>query len=286
MTIVGAGHLTMLDVPPPEWVRLLGATGFEAAGLRVLAAVPSEQEWPMRPGSPMLTETIGRLDETGVVMLDIELVRLTRDTRPDDYLPAVEAGGRLGARFVNVMVDDDEPGRIRDNLGALADAALPFGLRPAVEAIPYMRLRTLQDVLAVVTGTGCGVLIDPLHLHRSGQSLDDVRALDPGLLTYFQLCDAPLTAPEDLPRPERLPAGQSLDGGDRALESRAMRLLPGDGELPLAGLISVKPPELPVSVEAPGLPLRQRLGDLEFMRRARRSVDQVLGAGTRRQQSA
>jgi sugar phosphate isomerase/epimerase len=286
MTIVGAGHLTMLDVAPPQWVTLCHDAGFDAVGIRVLAAVPTESQWPMHTGSPMLAETLLRMGDLGTLVLEVELIRLTADTRPADYLPLVESGAELGASFINVMVDDDERSRIRDNMSALAQISLPYGMRPAIEAIPYMRLPNLQAAVDAVSGTGAGVIIDPLHLRRSGQTVDDVRALDPSLLAYFQLCDAPLRAPENLPRPDHLPAGQSLAGGDLALESRAMRLLPGDGELPLAELIAAKPVDMPLSVEAPGLPLRQSIGDAEFMRRARLSVDRVLSSATPHQRSA
>jgi len=82
--------------------------------------------------------------------------------------------------------------------------------------------------------------------------------------------------PSELPRPRRLPGGQSTDGTDLQLESRAMRLLPGDGELPLAQFIAALPQRIPVSVVAPVLSLRETLTPVEFARRAREAVEDVL----------
>jgi len=274
---VGIGHLTMLDVAPPDWVSLAQEAGFDGVGIRAAAVGPTEESWPMAVGSPMLAETLRRMNDTGVQVVDVELIRLTPQTVAADYQLLFEIGAQLGARFVNVMVDDPDPERARDNFAALAELARPYGLRPAAEAIPYMNLKSLRDATALIDQSGGGILLDPLHLQRAGGTPDDVRRLDPALIAYYQLCDAPLAPPSNLPRPEQLPRGQSVgDITDLALESRAARLLPGDGELPLAEFIAAMPAGLPVNVEAPNLQLLAQLGPLEFARRARASVARLL----------
>jgi hypothetical protein len=57
-----------------------------------------------------------------------------------------------------------------------------------------------------------------------------------------------------------------------------MRLLPGDGELPLAEFLAALPKGMPVSVEAPILSLRETLTPIEFASRVRQAVAQVLHA--------
>jgi sugar phosphate isomerase/epimerase len=271
--IVGIGHLTMLDVAPPDWVSLASEAGFDAVGIRAAAVGPTEEPWPMGVGSPMLAETLRRMYDTGVQVVDVELIRLNPQTVAADHEPLFEVGGQLGARFVNVMVDDPDPDRVRDNFAALVERARPYRLQPVVEAIPYMHLKNLKDAAALVGQSGGGILMDPLHLHRAGGTPADVQLLDPALISYYQLCDAPLTVPSNLPRPEQLPRGQSVANiTDIALESRAARLLPGDGELPLKEFIAAMPAGLPVNVEAPNLQLLAELGPLEFARRARAAV--------------
>ncbi len=279
MPLVGIGHLTMLDVAPPDWVSLAHEAGFDAVGIRAAAIGPTEEEWPMRAGSPMLAETLRRMADTGMRVLDAELVRLDPQTAVAKYEPLFETGAELGASFVNVMADDPELHRAGDNFAALVEAARPYGLRPAIEAIPYMQVRTLSDAATLVGDSGGGIIIDPLHLQRGGGGPRDVRSLNPGLIAYCQLCDAPLAAPHDLPRPLKLPRGQSVEGiTDLALEARAMRLLPGDGELPLAEIVSALPAGLPFSVETPNLALLESLGAPEFARRARQAVTRLLAA--------
>jgi sugar phosphate isomerase/epimerase len=79
------------------------------------------------------------------------------------------------------------------------------------------------------------------------------------------------------PMPRELPRGQSVEPiTDLALEARAVRLLPGDGELPLAEIIAALPAGLAFSVETPNLALLESLGAREFARRARQAVARLL----------
>ena len=57
-----------------------------------------------------------------------------------------------------------------------------------------------------------------------------------------------------------------------------MRLLPRDGELPLAQFLAALPAGIPVSVEAPVMSLRATLTPVEFARRARGAVANVVPA--------
>jgi hypothetical protein len=75
-----------------------------------------------------------------------------------------------------------------------------------------------------------------------------------------------------------MPRGQPVSEGDDAvLEARTMRLLPGEGELPLTELLGVLPDSLPVSVEAPSLAARRELTDGQFAVRVRQALESVLG---------
>ena len=266
-------HLTLLHVPPPELVELAAAAGFDSVGIRVMTAGAGEDGWPMEPGSPMLAETVRRLGETGVRVLDIEVLVLSSDTRPDDYQPALEAGAALGARFLNVMGDDPESERIGETFARLVADAGPYGLRPLIEPIPFKEVRDLEQAVAIAERSGGGgVEIDALHFSRFGGDLEALRSLEPSLLPLLQICDGPLERPSDMARPGRLPRGQSTEGDDRMLEARALRLLPGDGELPLAELVAAMPAGTPLSVEAPVAALWAELTPLEYARAAYESV--------------
>jgi sugar phosphate isomerase/epimerase len=276
---VGMDHLTMLDVSPPDLVTIAREAGFDSVSLRVAASTPREEPWHMSAGSPMIEETARRLDDTGVRVLSVEVVRIDFDTNREDYETALEAGARLGARYVTVNSDDPDIQRASETFAALTAEARPYGLRPLIEPIIYTRVSNLDEAIYIAERSGGGgVLLDTLHFQRYGARLERLRSMDRDLLSYVQLCDAPLAPPSGLPRPRTLPRGQSTDGTDLQLESRAMRLLPGDGELPLAEFLATLPEGIPLSVEAPVLSLRETLTPREFARRARQAVADVVTA--------
>ena len=277
---VGVGHLTILDAAPPDLVRLAHEAGFEAVGIRIGVASPTEEPWPMRPGSPMLAETLAALSGTGTAVQDVEIVVITPDTQANGFDELFEVGARLGARFLNVMVTDPDVGHAHDTFAALCEQARPYGLRPCMEGISYTAVRDLETAFRVLDGTGGGLIVDPLHIQRSGDDIADLRRIDPSALGYLQLCDGPRNVPADLRVPGGLPRGQAAGDDVRQLESRAGRLLPGEGDIPVADFAAALPADLPVSVEAPNRRLLAELGPAGFLRRAREAAARVLDAAT------
>jgi len=141
----------------------------------------------------------------------------------------------------------------------------------------YRPVHNLEIAVRIAERSGGGgVLVDCLHFQRCGDNLNYLRSIDPALLPILQLCDAPLAQPTGLPRPRWLPRGQGTDIPDAQLESRAMRLLPGDGELPVVELLAAMPVGIPISVEAPVLSLWETLPPVDIARRARQAVSRVL----------
>ena len=277
--ITGLDHLTMLDLAPPEFVAVAAGAGFDAVGLRVAPVSPGEQAWPVAPGSPMLAETMRRCGGTGLFVLDVEAIPL----RPGSDLAGCEAvletAAVLGARYLNVICDDPDTGRFADRLAELVRLARPYRVRPVIEFTAWRPIRTLASAVAIARGSdGAGLLLDTLHIQRCGVTVAELAAVDPVLLGYLQLCDAPARPPHGIGLPAALPRGQDVSQGDDAvLEARTMRLLPGEGELPLAELLGVLPDSLPVSVEAPSLAARRDQSPAQFARRIRRAVESVLG---------
>jgi sugar phosphate isomerase/epimerase len=251
----GLEHLTLLDVAPPEFVQLTAGAGFDAVGLRIAPVTDAERPWPMAPGSPMLAETVRRCRGEGIEVLDVEAIRLGPE--PDDCEPVLAAAAELGARHVNVICEDPDPARLRDHFGSVAALAAPYRIRPVVEIMAYRVVKTLADALSVIEGTPGGLLIDALHVQRCGVDLAELARVDPAGIAYLQLCDAPLKSP----------------AGHPETEARTARLLPGMGELPLAGLLAALPDGIPVAVEAPGL---DRTSNADFAARARAALDNVL----------
>jgi sugar phosphate isomerase/epimerase len=244
-----AGHevalacLTVLDQSPPEIVDAAAAAGFDSVTLRLIDRGPDDGN-PLVGDTPLRRETIARLHHHGLGVLDVEVVRMYGDTEPAALRPMLDSAAALGARHVLVVnLDDDEP-RATETFAAICAEADTFGLRPALEFMVFTSTPDVESADRMVTAAGHpagAVLVDPLHLQRSGGSPAAVAPLvaaNPARFPYVQLCDGPLAAPPDGPR-----------GLYR--EAVANRLAPGDGELPLAEMIASLPAGLPLSVETP-----------------------------------
>jgi len=92
-----------------------------------------------------------------------------------------------------------------DQFGALADLAAVFGVELTTELAPGLTVADLPTALAAVRDVGRSnfrLLIDTMHLVRSGSGASDLARIDPNLIGYIQLCDAPL-APDLRPTSKR-----------------------------------------------------------------------------------
>ena len=252
-------HLTGLDTTPPELVSVAAEAGFRTIGIR-LTATPSVGVPPydMLHEGPLLRETLARLADTGVSVLDTEFLRFEPEHPvgiPEGFL---EISARLGARNVLVMSAEPDEARTLDRFGELCDRAAGYGLHVCLEFAIYTGVRTLADacrVIAMSKRSNASVLIDALHFSRSGGLPQHVASVDPSLLRYAQLCDAG----PDMPGPTDTPA--------LIREARTGRLLPGEGVLPLKALVEALPASAPLAIEAPC----RATADLPALERARRA---------------
>jgi sugar phosphate isomerase/epimerase len=256
---ISLAHLTVLDTTPPELVSVAAAAGFRTIGIR-LTATPSVGVPPydaLHEG-PLLRETLLRLKDTGVSVLDTEFLRFEPDQPvgiPEGFL---EVSARLGAKNVLVMSAEPEEARTIERFGDLCDRAAQYGLQVCLEFAIYTGVRTLAHAAQVVARSkrsNASVLIDALHFSRSGGVPADVRTVDPSLLRYAQICDASA----DVPGPTDTP--------NLIREARTGRLLPGEGALPLRELVAALPAGAPLAIEAPC----RATADLPAIERAKRA---------------
>ncbi|UBH04819.1 hypothetical protein K8P10_000330 [Leucobacter sp. Psy1] len=266
MTEFGLAHLSLLGLEPDELIRVAAEAGFDFVGVRVRGATPTESIADMRPSSAMSTAVRAAMADTGVAVRDIEFLSLDGATGREAWLPMLEAGAAFGATTLSLAGQDPDEHRIIDTLAELVADAASFGILPTLEPISYNAVHTISVAAQIADAAGAAVLVDPLHLRRGGDSPADVATLDPALVPVLQLCDAPLETPQEFEISGPLPRGMTADGEPRKVESRAFRLPPGDGELPLLDLIRAVPSGLPISVEVPNAPLFEQLGAVGYAR--------------------
>ena len=232
-------YLTVNGAHPVEHVEAAAAAGFDAAGLRILAPSHVPLAHVVVGNKPLIADIRRACERTGVSVLDIEVFTLEPGTRMAEYLPALETAAQLRAQYVQAVVQDPDPRRVVETFAALCDAAASFDLRVALE---FMRFRDLQTIgaassLVSVAGRSNGaVLVDALHLSRSGGGPADVAKVPAERIAYMQLCDAPREQP-------------AFDG--LVHEARNERLHAGEGALWLDELFDALPHDVAISVEVP-----------------------------------
>lgn len=245
---LGIAHFCCIDVPPLEFVQLAGEIGYAAVGLRLHPAFQGAPFYTLRPGSAEMRSVKVALQQAGIAVYDIEFVVIDEAFSVSELLLVLESAGELGARRLSVCGDDPDKGRFIDKLTALAALAGEFGMGVDLEIMPWRRIGTLATAVEAAEGTrraNVGVLIDALHLSRSGAVPADLKSVSKGLIQSVQLCDAVAERP--------------ADNAAVVVEARGGRLLPGHGALPLRDLLEVVPSDARLSVEVPntGLPAEQ-----------------------------
>lgn len=234
---VGLAYLSVAGCDPVAHVEAAGAAGFAHVGLRLAAPRGLALAHPIAGDAARLRAIGDACRRCGVAVLDVDALTLAGDTDVAAFAPLLDAAAALGARFVQVVVEDADGARVRDNFGVLCDAAAARGLVVAVEFMAWRAVRTLGEAVALAVAGGranAAVCVDALHLARSGGAPHDVAAMPRARLGYVQLCDAPAA----------LPVGRTLVD-----EARGGRLHPGAGALPLRALVASLPAEVPISVE-------------------------------------
>jgi sugar phosphate isomerase/epimerase len=228
---LAAGMLT--DVADPlDRITIAADAGFDGLGLRV------DDQWPTTTDPDRIRDA---LEERALVLLDVELAMFTSDGRHNEQTRrALSVARELRPRhFVTVCFDDDRA-RLVTALRALVHELDGTNVRPVIEFLPFSSVRTLDEARSIVDAVendgSAGVLVDVLHLIRSGGSPADLADVPPTLLPYLQVCDAG-------------PGASHPSRGELFREATGGRLLPGHGTLPVESAIMMFPAGTPISVE-------------------------------------
>jgi sugar phosphate isomerase/epimerase len=143
---------------------------------------------------------------------------------------------------------DPDSARFTERIARYCEHAARVGARVALEFLPYSGVRTLDAALAVVHDSGAtnaGLLLDALHLQRSGSTPAALRALPAERVIFAQLCDAPAS-------PGPMSDEQLIE------EARHARLPPGEGGLPLDAFLDALPAGCEIEYEVARVDMRER----------------------------
>ena len=234
-------HLSMIAVPPMELVRVARETGYEYTGFRLTPSPSTGIDHGLLGDATALTDLRHVIDDSGVGILDVEVIRMKDPSAVEAARPLLEAARILGARYAIATIEDTDHARRIDTLAAVAQLAASQGVSIAVEFMLFSAARTLGECVEVVQAAGqpnVVVLADVLHLVRSGGQPSDLALYPASLFPYAQVCGATGAAAAADPEAARAEAVRS-------------RLMPADGDLPVRAFCDALPPSTILSVEAP-----------------------------------
>ncbi len=179
MRTVSLDHLTVFELAPPDLVLTASLAGFAHVGMRLDPAAPGEHQHPMIGDTPMRREALVRMHATGTRVFDVGVLRLGKETKIAYFEPVLESAAQLGASHAVVNGDEPDQRLLADLLAQLCELGRAYGLTMNLEFTPWTGVRTLADAIRVVEAVGrpeARVLIDTIHVDRSGGTADDIAA--------------------------------------------------------------------------------------------------------------
>jgi sugar phosphate isomerase/epimerase len=224
-------------------VRAGAEAGFDAVGFWV-----DPTEWTA--GDTRAARSA--LATTDLRLLDVEVVWIKPDSDLDAHRRIIDIGAELGAANVLCVSSDPDMGATAAKLVALCRQAEGSGMRVALEFGIFTEVKTLTQASAVIEAVAhplVAVLVDPIHVDRSGTTIEQIAALDPALLPYAQFCDARAARPDP----------NDFDAVIR--DAVDLREQCGDGALPLAAMLQALPSHIPLSIELRSRALREGYPD-------------------------
>lgn len=227
--------LALLDVPALDAVDMAAAAGFGSVSLWVHSPTPQfVAPCLVEPGQARTMKR--RLDDAGLRVCNLEVFRVGPGVDVDSYEASLALGADLGAATTTAIAKDGSD-ETAEALARFTRMAARHGVRVNVEFLSYRGPSSLAQAIALVDKTGdagTGILIDILHLVRSGGSIAEVQTLARGVIGHVQLCDGPREVP--------------MAGLEH--ESAFDRMLPGTGSFPLGPFIAALP-DVTLGLEIP-----------------------------------
>jgi sugar phosphate isomerase/epimerase len=241
MDQLGIGFLSVFALPPVEVIDLAADLGcrYISTVVQGQPLVPlSFGPYSLRDDVALRKDLLAAMNHRGVTISLGDGFLVLPGAEMHTFSADLDALAELGVPWINAVSLDPDLGRTFDQFAALTELAAQRNIQTAVEPIPSLTVGDLPTALAALEHVGrpdFRLLIDTMHLVRSGSSAADLAAIDPDRIGYAQLNDTTLEPRID----------------NYMEEAMYERMVPGEGELPLRDILSVLPPGIVIELEVP-----------------------------------
>jgi len=248
--LIGLAAGVHREFTPLETVIAAIDSGFDGVGLWV-----EPDSW-----TATTTQELKRcFANSGLAPMDVEVIWIKPGAPDPNHFKILDIGAEIGAPNALVVSSDPDRGATVEKYAALCRHGAERNMRVSLEFAVFTEIKTLAEALSVVSeceSSSAAILVDPLHLQRSGGTPEQIAAVPRRYFSYAQFCDAPLAGP----------AADDLPGIIE--EAVDLRLQAGAGGLPLGALLKALPSGLPLSVELRSKALRENYPDAHQRARA------------------
>lgn len=247
MASLGIEFISVFGMPLTQFVEL--AAGLDcrnvSIGLNQMDYDPhGYARYSLAEDQVLQRELKASLDANGVsVSLGENLPIMAEGDSREMWKASLDVLSRLGATRINSVSFEPNIERNIDQYGILAELTASYGIDTLIEFVPIFGIPDVPTALHVIEKVGhprLGMIVDTMHVARSGATVDDLRALPPELVGYIQLCDVP-----------RGRVGYDFMDAGYMDEAMHQRYAPGDGELPLADYLAALPADRVIGLEIP-----------------------------------
>jgi sugar phosphate isomerase/epimerase len=238
---LGIDFISVFGMPPVAFIELARSLDCGRIGLgpKPLVTNPGVYpDWSLLDDAPLRRAVRAALAANDVSIAIGEACLLFPGDDVRAVAPVLDVLAELGAPRVNIASLEHDGQRILDQCALFAEMADARGMESTVEFAPLMGVRDIPSARALlrhVGRPGFAMLVDTLHVARSGATTADLAALEPGEVGHIQLCDGLLDWTME----------------SYAEEAGVERLCPGDGAFPLADWLAALPADVPIGLEIP-----------------------------------
>jgi sugar phosphate isomerase/epimerase len=240
--ILGIDFISVLGLPPVEFAVLAKDLGCQqiSIGLSPITQNPHRYPaWSMREDAALRRDFRTALADNGITLALGEAFLIMAGKEIRDAEADLDVMQEIGAPQVNILALDSNWPWVIAELAWFTEMAAKRGMKTTLELLPGVGIGTLERAVAALAEIGnpaLRLLLDSMHLYRSGASTAAIAALDPAMIGHVQLCDVP-----------------RISAMNYGAEATHHRLPPGKGDLPLGEFVAALPREIPIGLEVPML---------------------------------
>ena len=194
-------NLTVGDADALALIDAAAAGGFDSVNMWLVeppamahVSAFKREVTPVVGNAPLIAAIRRRCDERGVRIFTGSAGWIGPSFDAAAIAPVIETLAALESRSVSVVGWDPERERLMEHFSAVCAAAAAYNLDVHLEFMAYAAVKTVEEARTFVERSGAPnakIIVDALHLDRSGGTPADVRQLPAGRIRAVQLCDAP-----------------------------------------------------------------------------------------------